>query len=126
MRVKRTPDDRPLTWHDLWFLEAIISLIIVGGIYVLIGQFFSVLTPFLGIGLIFSIVGLPIIVMTLYVVGHERRLGRLKRTLERVSNIENLTTDQKHSQRWEQWIKRQYGKKTKPLSVIKEYTLRNG
>jgi len=39
MKVKRHPDDRPLTWHDLWFLEAAISLVIVGGIYVLIAQF---------------------------------------------------------------------------------------
>lgn len=121
MRIKRTIDDRPLTWHNLWFLETIISLIIVGGVYVLIGQFFSVLTPFLVIGLIFSVVGLPIVVMTLYVVGHERRLGRLKQTVERVSNIENLTTDQKHSRRWDQWIKRQNSKKHKPLNVFKDY-----
>ncbi len=121
MRIKRTVDDRPLTWHDLWFLEATISLTFVGGIYVLIGQFFSVLTPYLGIGLIFGIVGLPIVVTGLYLVVHERRLGRRRQILEPVSNIENLSADQKHSRRWEQWIRRQHGKKTLDVKVIKDY-----
>lgn len=121
MRLKRSIDDRPLTWHDLWFVEAAISLTIAGGIYVLIGQFFSVLTPFLGIGLIFGIVGLPIVVTGLYLVAHERRLGRRRQILEPVSNIENLSDEQKHSRRWEQWIRRQHGKKSDDIRVIKTY-----
>jgi hypothetical protein len=119
--LKRKIDDRPLTWHDLWFLEAAISLTIIGTIYVLIGQFFSVLTQYIGLGLIFSLIGLPIVITGLYLVWYERRLGRRPSIAERVSNIENLSADQRDSRRWDQWIKLQYGKKTTPLNVFKKY-----
>ncbi len=119
MKVKRHPDDRPLTWHDLWFLEAAISLVIVGGIYVLIAQFFALLTPYLVIVIFLGIVGLGVVFVALYIVSHERRLGRRKELIEPVSNIQDLTSEQKHSIKWDQWVKRMYGKKQPTIHVVK-------
>ena len=119
MKIKRHPDDRPLTWHDLWFLEAAISLVIVGGIYVLIAQFVAILTPYLVIVIFLGIAGLGVVFMALYIVSHERRLGRRKELVEPVSNIQDLTTDQKHSIIWDQWVKRMYGKKQSTIHVVK-------
>lgn len=119
MKVKRNPDDRPLTWHDLWFLEAAISLVIVGGVYVLIAQFVALLTPYLVIVIFLGIAGLGVVVMALYIVSHERRLGRRKELIEPVSNIQDLTTEQQHSIKWDQWVKRMYGKKQPTIHVVK-------
>ncbi|MFW9984717.1 MAG: hypothetical protein ACFFCB_08330, partial [Candidatus Odinarchaeota archaeon] len=106
MKVKRHPDDRPLTWHDLWFLEAAISLVVVGGIYVLIAQFVALLTPYLVFVVFLGIAGLGVVVVALYIVSHERRLGRRKDLIEPVSNIQDLTSEQKHSIKWDQLVKR--------------------
>ncbi|MFW9831672.1 MAG: hypothetical protein ACFFD8_07855 [Candidatus Thorarchaeota archaeon] len=126
MRLKRKEDDRPLSWHDLWFLEASISLILVGGVYVIIAQFFAVLTPFLVIVVFIGISGLIIVVAGLYMVAQERRLGRRFRFVEPVSNIENLTHDQYQTRQWDQWIKRQYGKKQNSLHIVKQYPVKTG
>ena len=119
MKVKRSPDDRPLTWHDLWFLEAAISLVIVGGIYVLIAQFVALLTPYLVIVLFIGIPGLGVVVVALYIISQERRIGRRKELIEPVSNIQDLTTEQKHSIKWDQWVKRMYSKKQPTFHVVK-------
>jgi len=57
--------------------------------------------------------------MALYIVSHERRLGRRTELIEPVSNIQDLTTEQKHSIKWDQWVKRMYGKKQQTLHVVK-------
>ena len=119
MKVKRHPDDRPLTWHDLWFLEAALSLVIVGGIYVLIAQFVALLTPYLVIVLFIGIIGLGAVFVALYIISQERRIGRRKVLIEPVSNIQDLTTEQKHSIKWDQWVKRMYGKKQPTIHVVK-------